>query len=96
MSDLRWLERFLEAIQAERDAARNTTLSYARDLTDFSGFLAGRGLDLSTADRADVEAYLVDQSDRGMAQATRVSPRPPAASARRSCALPAPARPAAA
>jgi len=71
MSDVRWLERFLEAIQAERDAARNTTLSYARDLTDFSGFLAGRGLDLSTADRADVEAYLVDQADRGMADATR-------------------------
>ena len=32
-----WLERFLEAIQAERDAARNTSLSYARDLTDFAG-----------------------------------------------------------
>lgn len=71
MSDVRWLERFLEAIQAERDAARNTTLSYARDLTDFSGFLAAGGLDLSTAGRADIEAYLVDQADRGMADATR-------------------------
>lgn len=71
MSDLRWLERFLEAIQAERDAARNTALSYARDLTDFSGFLAGRDRDLSTADRADIEAYLVDQADRGMADSTR-------------------------
>lgn len=71
MSDTRWLERFLEAIQAERDAARNTTLSYARDLTDFSAFLAGHGLDLSTAGRPDIEAYLVDQADRGMADATR-------------------------
>lgn len=71
MSDTRWLERFLEAIQAERDAARNTTLSYARDLTDFSGFLATRGRDLASADRADIEGYLVDQADRGMADATR-------------------------
>jgi integrase/recombinase XerD len=71
MSDSRWLERFLEAIQAERDAARNTTLSYARDLTDFSGFLAARGRDLAVAERTDIEAYLVDQADRGMADSTR-------------------------
>ena len=32
-----WLERYLEAIQAERDAAKNTLLSYARDLNDFAG-----------------------------------------------------------
>ncbi|MFO1208354.1 MAG: site-specific tyrosine recombinase XerD [Amaricoccus sp.] len=67
----RWLERFLEAIQAERDAARNTLLSYARDLTDFAAFLAARGSDYATAGRAEIEAYLVDQADRGMAQATR-------------------------
>ena len=66
-----WLERYLEAIQAERDAARNTLLSYARDLNDFAGFLAARGRDYASADRADIEAYLVDQADRGMAQATR-------------------------
>lgn len=66
-----WLPRFLEAIQAERDAARNTLVSYARDLTDFAEFLARRGLDYTTAARADIEAYLVEQEDRGMAQATR-------------------------
>jgi integrase/recombinase XerD len=66
-----WLPRYLEAIQAERDAARNTLLSYARDLTDFAEFLARRGLDYAGAGRADIEAYLVDQDDRGMAQATR-------------------------
>ena len=66
-----WVERYLEAIQAERDAARNTLLSYHRDLTDFAAFLAARGRDYAAADRADIEAYLVDQQDRGMAQATR-------------------------
>lgn len=71
MTATRWLERFLEAIQAERDAARNTTLSYARDLTDFSAFLTARGDDFESAGRADIEAYLVDQADRGMADSTR-------------------------
>jgi integrase/recombinase XerD len=65
------LERFLEAIQAERDASRNTLLSYARDLKDFSAFLKARGLDFAAAGRGDIEAYLVDQADRGMALATR-------------------------
>ncbi|WP_299131156.1 site-specific tyrosine recombinase XerD [uncultured Amaricoccus sp.] len=66
-----WLPRFLEAIQAERDAARNTILSYSRDLNDFSGFLGELAQDFTTAGRAEIEAYLVDQHDRGMAQATR-------------------------
>jgi integrase/recombinase XerD len=66
-----WLARYLEAIQAERDAARNTLLSYTRDLTDFAAFLDRRGLDYTNAARADIEAYLVDQDARGMADATR-------------------------
>jgi integrase/recombinase XerD len=66
-----WLARFLEAIQAERDAARNTLMSYGRDLTDFSDFLERKGHDLATASRDQIEAYLIDQTDRGMAEATR-------------------------
>lgn len=66
-----WLPRFLEAIQAERDAARNTLLSYARDLTDFSDFLARRDSDFTRAGRAEIEDFLRDQELRGMALATR-------------------------
>jgi integrase/recombinase XerD len=66
-----WLGRYLEAIQAERDASRNTILSYARDLNDFAAFLKALGKDYTDAGRAEIEAYLVDQADRGMAQATR-------------------------
>ena len=66
-----WLERYLEAFLAERDAAKNTLLSYSRDLNVFAAFLAGRRRDYASADRADIEAYLVDQADRGMAQTTR-------------------------
>lgn len=66
-----WLPRFLEAIQAERDAARNTLLAYSRDLSDFAEFLRGRNCDFASAVRDDIEAYLVSLADRGMATATR-------------------------
>ena len=66
-----WLSCYLEAIQAERDASENTVLSYARDLKGFREFLGEAGKDFETADRAGIEAYLVDQEARGMAAATR-------------------------
>jgi integrase/recombinase XerD len=66
-----WLPRYLEAIQAERDAALNTLSAYARDLKDFAVFLQERGQAFDTASRADIEAYLADQADRGMARSTR-------------------------
>jgi integrase/recombinase XerD len=66
-----WLPRFLEAIQAERDAALNTLSAYARDLNDFAAFLQESGQGFDTAMRADIEAYLADQADRGMARSTR-------------------------
>lgn len=66
-----WLERFLEAIQAERDAARNTLQAYAGDLQDFRAFLEQRGASYADASRGEIEAYLVDQADRGMARSTR-------------------------
>ncbi len=66
-----WLAQFLEAIRAERDAARNTLMAYARDLQDFAAFLARWDKDFATAARGDIEAYLGDLDDRGMARATR-------------------------
>ena len=41
---LAWVDAFLEAQAAELDAAENTRLAYARDLKDFDGWLAARGL----------------------------------------------------
>lgn len=66
-----WLPRFLEAIQAERDAARNTLLAYDRDLRDFAAFLDTRDRTFTEAGREDMEAYLVALSAQGMAEATR-------------------------
>lgn len=65
-----WTGAFLEMMAVERSAARNTLTAYARDLEDASGFLAGKGRDLSDASAEDVEAYFHAIGARGLAPAT--------------------------
>jgi integrase/recombinase XerD len=67
----RWISAFLDAVAAERDAARNTRLAYGRDLLDFAGWLDRRGRDFTAATRADVEAYLIFCEAQGLSKATR-------------------------
>ncbi len=43
---------------AERGRARNTLLAYARDLQDYAGFVAARGLGLAEASAATIDAYM--------------------------------------
>lgn len=69
--DQRWISTFLDAAQADRDAAANTRLGYGRDLIDFARWLARRGMALATADRAAVESYLSDCEAQGLSPATR-------------------------
>ena len=52
---------FLEALQAERGAAKNTLAAYARDLADFAEFA---GADFAAADRATLESWLADLAAR--------------------------------
>ncbi len=66
-----WIETFLEAIQAEQDASDNTIMAYARDLHEFEAHLKSAKKDFKSACRADVEAYIVDLENRGLAAATR-------------------------
>ena len=65
-----WAEAFLEMMAVERAAAKNTLTAYTRDLTDATGFLAGRGRDLADASAEDVEAYFAALGARGLAPAT--------------------------
>ena len=65
-----WAEAFLEMMAVERAAARNTLSAYGRDLTDASGFLAGRGRDLAAASAEDIEAYFASLGARGLSPAT--------------------------
>ncbi|MCF2904071.1 site-specific tyrosine recombinase XerD [Octadecabacter sp. CECT 8868] len=63
-----WIQAFLEAQAAELDAATNTQLAYARDLTAFSDWLDGH---FSTVTQSDVERYLIWCDDQGLAKSTR-------------------------
>ncbi|GAA6199004.1 site-specific tyrosine recombinase XerD [Aquicoccus sp. SU-CL01552] len=66
-----WISGFLEAQAAELGAATNTQLAYGRDLKDFAGWLDRRNSDFASADRAVIEAYLVDCDAQGLSRATR-------------------------
>ncbi|WP_108462862.1 site-specific tyrosine recombinase XerD [Devosia naphthalenivorans] len=58
MSGSHLIGTFLEMISAERGAARNTIDAYRRDLSDYSGFVAGRKQTLLDCPRETVNAYL--------------------------------------
>jgi integrase/recombinase XerD len=64
-----WIQAFLEAQAAELDAATNTQLAYARDLIDFSDWLAGTHFAAVAQDH--VEKYLIWCDAQGLAKATR-------------------------
>ena len=70
-TDERWISTFLDAMAAENGAARNTLLSYGRDLKDFADWLATQGRSFATADRTAVESYLIACEAQGLAKATR-------------------------
>lgn len=49
---------FLAHLEFERGLSRNTLSAYRTDLLQFGGFLAGRGLEATTASAADLAAFL--------------------------------------
>ncbi|MEM9059704.1 MAG: site-specific tyrosine recombinase XerD [Pseudomonadota bacterium] len=67
-----WADAFLDALQAERGAARNTILAYARDLSDYRAWLAAdSGATLAGADRDAIERYLAHLDRTGLTATTR-------------------------
>lgn len=66
-----WISTFLEAQAAELDAARNTRLAYGRDLVDFGSWLDRGPKTFETADRSDIEAYLIFCEAQGLSKSTR-------------------------
>jgi integrase/recombinase XerD len=64
------LEAFLEMLAAERGAARLTLAAYRNDLLNLSGFLAGRGVVLDSADGASLHDYLLAAATRRLAPRT--------------------------
>jgi integrase/recombinase XerD len=67
MSGLHLVEAFLEMMSAERGAARNTIDAYRRDLSDYAGFLAGKGKSPQSVQREEIVAYLSFLDAQGLA-----------------------------
>lgn len=67
----RWISTFLEAQAAELDAARNTRLAYGRDLLDFGAWLERDVKSFGSAEKADIEAYLIYCDAQGLSKSTR-------------------------
>jgi integrase/recombinase XerD len=65
------LERFLEMLLAERNAAPNTREAYARDLKEFARFAGRHGATLGTADAQIIRSYLASLAAAGMAKRTQ-------------------------
>lgn len=69
-------EAFLEMMSAERGAARNTLVSYERDLEELRSFLMSRKVTLNSATSADLQAFLGHMAREGYkatSQARRLS-----------------------
>src|SRR5690625_1324658 len=71
MRDAGRVGAFLEALSAERGAARNTLAAYERDLRIFGEWLAENGRGLLDADRSMIEAWLEALDVEGLSPATR-------------------------
>lgn len=65
------VDRFLHQIESTRGASEHTLRAYGSDLSEFAGFLEGRGVTKPDAvtPRA-LRAYLATLDDRGLAKAT--------------------------
>ena len=64
-----WIDLFLDAISAERNAAENTLLAYGRDLSDFSSYL--NHTNFETVTKPQIEAYLAELDTTGLGAKTR-------------------------
>ncbi|MEL7183758.1 MAG: site-specific tyrosine recombinase XerD [Pseudomonadota bacterium] len=68
---MNWLDRFLEAMAAERGAALNSLLAYRRDIEDYMAHLHAKGHAVEAATRGQIEDYLIACEAQGLAASTR-------------------------
>ena len=71
MNNVLAIDSFLEMLSAERGAARNTLMAYARDLEDYAAFAASAGSNLVSASVDDVRGFVRDQASRGLAASSQ-------------------------
>ncbi len=65
------IDRFLEMLAAERNAAQNTLAAYARDLADYADYLAHRGVSVDEATEEQVHGFIASLAAQGLAHSTQ-------------------------
>lgn len=71
MKEAHLVESFLEMMSAERGAARNTLVSYERDLLDYVSALEEGKRSLKSSSAADVQRHLKALAGRGLSATTQ-------------------------
>jgi len=61
------IERFEAHLAGIRGRSPRTVKAYGREVRAFADFLAGRGQDLTTADKAEIRIYIFELKGRGLA-----------------------------
>ncbi len=74
-ADAASLERFLDALWAERGASKNTLAAYRSDLGLLARFLRAHGANLAAASDADLKDYLASRTRAGKTFAARSQAR---------------------
>ena len=68
---LNWIECFLNAQYAEYQSSENTIVAYKHDLNNFMNFLINEQVTLYTATQKDIENYMINLDQKGLAASTR-------------------------
>jgi len=66
-----FIEAFLEMMSAERGAAKNTLISYTKDLEQYESFLKGRGTQFSSVNTSTIEMHLAGLAGEGFSASTQ-------------------------
>ncbi|MEQ1578200.1 MAG: site-specific integrase, partial [Hyphomicrobium sp.] len=70
-NDHKLITSFLDMLASERGAAANTLQAYRRDLNDFADYLHRHSSNLGAAKFTDLNRYLHEQSELGLAARSR-------------------------
>lgn len=71
MNEIHFIEAFLEMMSAERGAAKNTLISYTKDLEQYAAFLRDKRQQFSTVNTQAIEMHLADLAQAGFSASTQ-------------------------
>jgi len=71
LKEMHFIEAFLEMISAERGAAKNTLISYTKDLEQYAAFVGAQGQQFSSVATPTIEQHLSGLAGEGFSASTQ-------------------------